>query len=49
MRLICKTPLRKYHMLRADEDGPIQMFSLHNKFLLYIFSIANGIDKLDIC
>ena len=37
-------------MLRADEDGRIRMFFLHNKFLLYIFSNANGgKEKSDIC
>ena len=34
-------------MLRADEDGWMWMFSLHNEFLLYIFSNANGIEKSD--
>ena len=32
-------------MLRADQDGRMRMFSLHKKFLLYIFSNANGIEK----
>ena len=36
-------------MLRADEDGQMQMFSLHNEFLLYIFSNASGTEKSDIC
>ena len=35
-------------MLRADEDGRMQMFSHENEFLLYIFSNANGMEKLDI-
>ena len=33
-------------MLRADEDSRLPMFSHHNEFLLYIFSNANGIEKL---
>ena len=32
-------------MLRADEDGQKGMFSLHNEFLLYVFSNAKGIKK----
>ena len=47
--LFVKFPWEKYHMPRADEDGWMWMFSLHNEFLLYIFSNANGIEKSDIC
>ena len=32
-------------MLRGDEDGRKQMFSLRKEFLLYIFSNAKGIEK----
>ena len=35
-------------MLRTDEDGQMQMFSLHNEFLLYIFSNAKAIEKSDV-
>ena len=40
-----KLPWEKYHMLRGDEDGRKQMFSLHKEFLWYIFSNAKGIEK----
>ena len=43
-----KFPWEKYHMLRTDEDGQMQMFSLHNEFLLYIFSNAKAIEKSDV-
>ena len=44
-----KFPWEKYHMLSADEDGRMPMFSLLNEFLLYIFSNGNWIEKLVIC
>ena len=35
MLSFCKISLKKYNMLKADENG--RMFFLHNEFLLYIF------------
>ena len=35
-------------MLIVDEDGQMRMLSLHKKFLLYILSNANVIEKSDI-